>query len=788
MSKHRIQQGRCKPGSTTRALAAALALAWLPAGAAASQPFLASQTEWLGERIPLEVFTDQAAAEQADAVNALLEAAHSDAQALQGIERRFSEADLAPLAEYLYLLFPELDIGAPVSLRAVQLNSAQLDQLFNLYFNLLDDELPATGAADDYLNSIGFSLGHYLARRFTERARETGECLSASARGEHQALPAAVVIDVVEDPDSCSLEASAQTVWVNHLRLTGSGDSDTSAASTLDTSTLDTTGQDALLEERRRKAMGFAPGSATGIPAIDLLSVVDALGTLYTDSVGGSQLAPDMQLPLMAQLDRVRRPLGVNFEELKQVADDLQAWYRQQGFFLANVYVPQQEFRRATGEVELKVSFGVLGDVVLRNVEDLYYSPDVILNPFRAYIGQEVTRDIYAAYFSVNDLPGVTIESGLFEPGERAGETRLVLDVRERRFQFSLVADNYGSEFTGEQRYLALADWLGPLGLGDELNLGVLQSTEPSNSTYGFVNYRVPLFGTRHELTAAWNSHNYESIDARTGTRVLIVGDVTSAFAGYNYKWLRSREVNMEVGLQGYQKRSELGVSLPLDGNVTVSEQTVEVQGAELLASGDFLQRQLRAITGWQASLLYGEREEPFDLRLGGNYTRLLLNSDTSMLMPLGINANRSHLGLRLTGTYSEDVLPSFEQTPLGGPYGVRAYDTADFTADSLAYASLQWQVDIAAAWLGLDGGRHSLKFGPFVEGGYGEANGVGNADASSATLWGYGLALDYSWRNRLSVETSLAFAGGEQTSDDFSGELSDDDYRFLFTLRYAVF
>ncbi|GAB3270731.1 ShlB/FhaC/HecB family hemolysin secretion/activation protein [Parahaliea aestuarii] len=769
--------GRCR---VIRPLALAFAGLLLSSGAAASGPFLATQTEWLGQRIPLEVYADQAAGEQADAVNKLLYSAHDDAQALQAIEHRFSEASLAPLADYLFLLFPELDIGAPVSLRGVQLNSAQLDQLFNIYFNLQGEALPASGARSEYLDSIGFSFGHFLARRFTELARENGECLSASARGERRALPESIVIDVVEDPESCSLEANAQTVWVNHLAL---DNSDTSAASTLDTS-----GQDALLEERRRQAMGFAADSASGIPAIELLSVVEALGALYTDSVGGSNLQPDMQLPLMLQLDKVRRPLGVNFEELKQIADSLQVWYRQQGYFLANVYVPQQEFRRATGELELKVSFGVLGDVVLRNAEELYYSPEIILNPFRAYIGQEVTRDIYSAYFSVNDLPGVTIESGLFEPGDRAGETRLVLDVRERRFQLSLVADNYGSEFTGEQRYLALADWLGPLGLGDELNLGILQSTEPSNSTYGFVSYRVPVFGTRHELTAAWNTHNYESIDSRTGTSVLIVGDVTSAFAGYNFKWLRSREVNMEMGLQGYQKRSELGVSLPLDGNVTVSEQTVEVQGAELLASGDFLQRQLRAITGWQASLLYGERKEPFDPRLGKDYTRLLLNSDTSMLIPLGINANRSHLGLRFTGSYSEDVLPSFEQTPLGGPYGVRAYDTSDFTADSLAYASLQWQVDIAAAWLGLESARHSLKIGPFLEGGYGEANAVGNASSSSATLWGYGLALDYSWRNRLSLETSLAFAGGEQTSDDFSGEISNDDYRFLFTVRYAVF
>jgi hemolysin activation/secretion protein len=761
-----------------RILALPLALASTVVFAEEPQMLYAGPADNLG--VQVEVYTDSIAAQESEVIQLLLAVAQNDAAALLLDDQRYSMESLAPLENYLDLLFPELDIGAPISLRAVQVNETQLDQLFNLYFDLSAQELAQEEPRQDYLDSIGFSLSHFLARRFTELAVGQGACLSASARGEPASMPTTVTLDIVENPESCSLEATAQTIWVNKLALTAD---DSAAENKLES------GQFVeLLEQQRVRAMGLGETSPAGIETIELIRLTQTLGNLYNNSVGGTALTADMLLPLMLQLDRIRRPLGINFDELKSIADEMQVWYRQQGYFLTNVYVPQQNFESATGEINLRVSFGILGDVVVRNEEDLHYAPDVILDPFRAYLGNEVTRDIYSAYFNVNDLPGLTITSGLFEPGDKAGETRLVLDVRERKFEFNLVADNFGSEFTGEQRFLALADWLSPLGRGDKLSAGALQSTSPSNSTYGFVNYRLPVFNIAHELTASWNTHSYESIDSRTGTQVLILGDVTEAYLGYDYKWKRSKEINLLSGFQVYAKESDVEVTLPQDGDVQVSKQETEVEGFLIHANGDFLQRSLRAVTAWQAAALYGERKGLYDPRLGDDYTLLTFNSELSALLPFGPFTNRSHLSARFVGSYSDDVLPSFEQTPLGGPYGVRAFVTSDFTADSLAFISLQWQIDLARAFLDSENTDHSLRLGAFFEGGYGRANGIGGAPDSTASLGGYGLILNYAWRNKLTLETSISFPAFDDASDDFNGEFSDDSSRLLFTLRYSLF
>ena len=379
------------------------------------------------------------------------------------------------------------------------------------------------------------------------------------------------------------------------------------------------------------------------------------------------------------------------------------------------------------------------------------------------------------------------IRSGLFEPGDNPGETRLVLDVEEDSYRFSMGVDNYGSEFTGSERAIGVLDWYSPLGRGDSLSLGILQSIDPPDSTFGFFNYSLPLFNIAHELAFSWDSHEYDSIDARTGTQVLVHGEVDSYYLGYDYKWRRSRALNVQFGLRGFQKQSETSVQLP-GSNTQISEQITDVTGGLISSSGDVLNRGWHMVAGWDASLLYAEQDDAANSRVAEDYTKFALESKGLILLPWGPGADISHLSARFVGAYSGDVLPSFEQTPLGGPFGVRAFNSFDFTADSLAYLALEWRVDVGQHFLGEAAADNSLRVGFFAEAGYGEANSVAGAEDSWAELSAYGLLLSYQWRDKLTVETSLALPGHHSTSSDFSGEISDDDYTFLFDVRYLFY
>jgi hemolysin activation/secretion protein len=315
-----------------------------------------------------------------------------------------------------------------------------------------------------------------------------------------------------------------------------------------------------------------------------------------------------------------------------------------------------------------------------------------------------------------------------------------------------------------------------------------LQSIDPNDSTFGFANYSIPLFNIAHELAFAWDSHEYDSIDSRLGSQVLIHGEVDSFYFGYNYKWRRSKGLNVQFGLRGFEKQSDTSVDLPSGGNTQISKQKTDVKGALISSGGDVLLRRSRTIVGWQASLLYGEQDDASNFRIADDYTRFALDSKSITVLPWGPGADISHLSVRFVGAYSDDLLPSFEQTPLGGPFGVRAYKSHDFTADTMAFLNLEWRVEVGQHLFGSLADDNSLRLGVFAEAGYGEANGFDTADDSSVDLSAYGLLLSYRWRESFTVEASLAFPGHDSTSDDFTGEITDDDYNFLFDVRYVFY
>ena len=736
-----------------------------------SQSGLGSSITISGQLYEAVLVSDDASAELLEVLPELVESANLELSRQLREDLRFSAESLIPLANYLNYLYPELDRGAPQTLLSVELGETQLDQLLNLYFELLEERLPSDTDRQSYLEGMGFDYTDYLARRLSEQLQQIGECYAVKQAGGNARL------EIYESPEACAGGPTGQTIWVNKMQL---ADTDDVA--------MDREQVAEVLENGREEYMGDPEQGIVGYPVESLLGLAQTLGDVYAASGYSDTFSTETKLPLMQQLELTRRSRGISFDQLKSIALELQTYLRRQGYFLANAYIPRQDFQAGTGVVSVGVSFGTLGDVALLNEDNVRYSSDVLLDPFRDYMGEMVTRDIYSAYFAVNDLPGVRIRSGLFEPGDEPGETRLVLDVEEDRFRFSLATDNFGSDFTGAERAILAVDWYSPLGRGDSFSAGILQSINPADSTFGFANYSIPLFDIAHEIAFAWDTHEYDSIDSRLGSEVLIHGEVESLYLGYNYKWKRSKGLNVQFGLRAFQKQSDTSVQLAAGGNTQISNQETDVRGALISTGGDILLRSSRSIVGWQASLLYGEQPDASNFRIADEYTRFAVDSKAITVLPWGPGADISHLSVRFVGAYSGDILQSFEQTPLGGPFGVRAFKSYDFTADTLAFLNMEWRVDVGQHLFGSLSDQNTLRLGVFAEAGYGEANGFDIAADSTADMSAYGLLLSYRWRENFSVETSLAFPGHSSSSDDFTNDFTDDDYNFLFDVRYIFY
>ena len=177
--------------------------------------------------------------------------------------------------------------------------------------------------------------------------------------------------------------------------------------------------------------------------------------------------------------------------EMQQAADEVKAHYRSHGFLVAIAYVPAQTVGN-DGTVKIQVLEGRVADVVVDGAT--HYSVSTLRRPAQSLVGAAPTQDsVESAVLYAQDYPGIRL-SGVLRPGIQAGDTQLVLRVSdEDRLAFTFGGDNYGTENSGEYRLQLGAAWNSPTGLGDRLDLSLLQSVAPEDTTSGSVLYQFPM-------------------------------------------------------------------------------------------------------------------------------------------------------------------------------------------------------------------------------------------------------------------------------------------------------
>ena len=174
----------------TTATAAAGASTPAPTTTAASKSTLNAQLGFStsitisGQIYEAELVPEDEAVEAMDGLRELVETANMELTTQLREDLRFSRGSLSPLADYLNYLYPELDLGAPETLLSIELSETQLDRLLNLYFELLEERLPADSDRHSYLEGMGFSYTDFLARRLSEQLQQIGECFAVKKEGE----------------------------------------------------------------------------------------------------------------------------------------------------------------------------------------------------------------------------------------------------------------------------------------------------------------------------------------------------------------------------------------------------------------------------------------------------------------------------------------------------------------------------------------------------------------------------------------------------------------------------
>ncbi|MBN3839081.1 ShlB/FhaC/HecB family hemolysin secretion/activation protein [Burkholderia sp. Ac-20349] len=392
--------------------------------------------------------------------------------------------------------------------------------------------------------------------------------------------------------------------------------------------------------------------------------------------------------PLQHELaDLVGQELG--FDELRQAAARITAYYRSRGYVLARAYLPAQDIEQDV--VRIAVVEGRYGAIELHNRSRVL--DGVARQPIRSLRPGDVVHgaDLQRSLMLLDELPGVNAK-GTLRAGAEPGTTDLAIDVERAPFATGgLELDNFGDPLTGRYRATGNVAVNSPLRLGDQFTLRGLTSN--TNQRYYRAAYQLPVGPASTRVGIAYSDMTY-----RLGGEFRPLGfhgnaSVRSVFVTQPLLRSRKMSVNAQVLYENKSLRDDYGV-LDFIGDKHIGLWSFTVSGNshdEWFGGGR---------NGFSVTLGAGRMRgnDPLEAnrfaKTHGSFTRL--NVNVLRLQALG---SRVQFYTQFGAQLASRNLDSSEKFSLGGPYGVRAYALGAGSGDQGWQATAELRYLPAANW-----------------------------------------------------------------------------------------
>ena len=457
---------------------------------------------------------------------------------------------------------------------------------------------------------------------------------------------------------------------------------------------------------------------------------------------------------------------SLTLPELRNKAAAIAAHYNSRGYFLAQAYLPAQDIK--DGVVTIAVIEGRYGAIELRNETRL--SDGVARRMMGGLRSGEVVAiaPLERSLLLLSDTPGILVKSTL-APGAEAGTSNLTVDIAQgRRVTGSLEADNAGSRYTGEYRFGGSVNFNNPTGLGDQISLRILASTD--GLAYGRLGYQAPVgeatLGVSYTHLTYELGREFEALDA-TGT-----ADIVSVYGSYPLVRARDRNLYAFAAVDAKVLKDEIGLGSQVsDKNSQALTVGLRGNARDDFGGGGWTDYSL----SWTTGTL--ELESPLDKAadaLTANTDGTFNKIQFSLSRLQSVRGPFSVYGA-VRGQIATDNLDSSEQMELGGAYAVRAYPEGEAYGDEGYVATIEARF-MLDQWTKPLPGRFQL-FG-FVDAGQVRfAHDPWFPGSNDTSRSGYGVGLLWSGPQNLIVKASYA----RKLGDEVATSAPDEDGRAWF-------
>ena len=401
--------------------------------------------------------------------------------------------------------------------------------------------------------------------------------------------------------------------------------------------------------------------------------------------VGATVFTPDELQPLYADL------LGkeVGLSDILNVADAIEAKYRERGFIISRAYVPPQ--RVGNGVFVINVVEGYVsgialegGDPGVRSLIQAYINPVLQSRPL---VLEPMERGLLLA----NDLPGVQA-AGLLRPSpDTPGASDLVVNVTQSPWTGGLNTDNRGSQFTNRWTIGGDVEWNSPLGDGDQVSANIQSAPDPNVRIQGTGRYQHPI-GTSGLTGSAYITVSNGAPVGSLGALKLTTNSVAVG-PRLSYPLIRTRaqSLTLEGGFtwQDAEVRSDLSPPTqishdhwhPVDVALTYTQ--TGFWNGNTSATFDVAQ----GIPGLGAT----ENDSPSLSRPGAHTDFTKMTATVKRIQAIWGPVN---LALTAQGQYAFEPLVVGEQISFGGYQIGRGYDPAALTGDNGLGGSAELRYD----------------------------------------------------------------------------------------------
>ncbi len=373
----------------------------------------------------------------------------------------------------------------------------------------------------------------------------------------------------------------------------------------------------------------------------------------------------------------------LTFKQLQEVTSIITKYYRSKNYFVARAYLPVQDINKNNGVITITIIEGNYGKFNLKNnslVKDSIVQ-GMLDDAKRDNIVS--TNTLERAMLIINDTPGVKVTSADVMPGADVGTSDFSITTEEtKRFDGYILADNYGSRYTGKNRVMAGVNINSPFKIGDKISLSGLLSNK-TDLKNGRLAYSAPLMsnGLRGELSYSKTTYalgdKYSNLDAK--------GNSTALDAKLTYPIIRTRMENLKASLDIDKKSLKDEINSQDD----TTKKDVKSLSLGLDYDKSYLAFNLPSTSKVSFNYTYGKlsfddaakrADDENGANTNGNYSKVNLDLSHSINFTSKISLDTS---LNLQYALAHKNLDGSEDLSIGGAYGVKLYPTSEVSAEN---------------------------------------------------------------------------------------------------------